>query len=132
MEQGWAHSLLAPVLAPRKRVLGFSGSLVPRVGTRCHDGELSHGAQWQPSAVHRHAVLRRRAAPWRPLPLACSSGARCTHRPAASGRAGGCCCPSVHGRGGTVLATAPPDCGADGSGPWHSAGHALGSARVER
>lgn len=45
MERGRAGSLLAPVLAPGKRVLGLGGSSVPRAGTRCHEGELSRGAR---------------------------------------------------------------------------------------
>lgn len=84
MEQGRPCSLLAPLLAPGKRVPGFGGGAVPRAGTlRGEDkgeGELS---------------------PRCPLPLASSGGA-------------GCIGQTVRGGSSAVLATAPSHHGEGG------------------
>lgn len=61
MEQGRPCSLLAPVLAPGKRVPGFGGGAVPRAGTPRGEGEGE-------------------LSPRRPLPLASSGSASCMGR----------------------------------------------------
>lgn len=80
MEQGRSCSLLAPVLAPGKRVPGFGGGVVPRAGTPHGEGELS---------------------PWRPLPLASSGSAGCIGRSVRGcGGAALVTAPSHRGEGG--------------------------------